>query len=226
MELNSTSSATSKIGYLIYGRNTSSQSKDSVKSQLRLIDKVTLSQEGNERASRSEAHGIDREPPLTGGSIKLDKQELSQLQQIKLRDGEVRSHEQAHLSAAGQYARGGASFTYQKGPDGVSYAVAGEVNIDVTKELSPEATIAKMQTIKRAALAPANPSGADRRVAAQANVKEAQARQELLQIQQEELLKGEFSSSDSKTTAALHDPEILASTYGSLKSILGDFMKN
>jgi hypothetical protein len=157
MELNSTSSATSKIGYLIYGRNTSSQSKDSVKSQLRLIDKVTLSQEGNERASRSEAHGIDREPPLTGGSIKLDKQELSQLQQIKLRDGEVRSHEQAHLSAAGQYARGGASFTYQKGPDGVSYAVAGEVNIDVTKELSPEATIAKMQTIKRAALAPANP---------------------------------------------------------------------
>lgn len=226
MELNSTSSATSKIGYLIYGRNTSSQSKDSVKSQLRLIDKVTLSQEGNERASRSEAHGIDREPPLTGGSIKLDKQELSQLQQIKLRDGEVRSHEQAHLSAAGQYARGGASFTYQKGPDGVSYAVAGEVNIDVTKELSPEATIAKMQTIKRAALAPANPSGADRRVAAQANVKKAQARQELLQIQQEELLKGEFSSSDSKTTAALHDPEILASTYGSLKSILGDFMKN
>jgi hypothetical protein len=222
MELNSTSSATSKIGYLIYGRNTSSQSKDSVKSQLRLIDKVTLSQEGNERASRSEAHGIDREPPLTGGSIKLDKQELSQLQQIKLRDGEVRSHEQAHLSAAGQYARGGASFTYQKGPDGVSYAVAGEVNIDVTKELSPEATIAKMQTIKRAALAPANPSGADRRIAAQANVKEAQARQELLQVQQEELLNGEFSSSDSKVTPALHDPEILASTYGSLKSILGD----
>jgi multidrug efflux pump subunit AcrA (membrane-fusion protein) len=222
MELNSTSSATNKIGYLIYGRNTSSQSKDSVKSQLRLIDKVTLSQEGKERASRSEAHDIDMEAPLTGGAINLDKQELSQLQQIKLRDGEVRTHEQAHLSAAGQYARGGASFTYQKGPDGVSYAVAGEVNIDVTKESSPEATIAKMQTIKRAALAPANPSGADRRIAAQANVKEAQARQELLQVQQEELLNGEFSSSDSKVTPALHDPEILASTYGSLKSILGD----
>jgi hypothetical protein len=222
MELTSTSSTTSKIGYFIYGRNTSSQSKDSVKSQLRLTDKVTLSQEAKERASRSETHGIGRETPLTGSSVKLDKQELSQLQQIKLRDGEVRTHEQAHLSAAGQYARGGASFTYQKGPDGVSYAVAGEVNIDVTKESSPEATIAKMQTIKRAALAPANPSGADRRIAAQANVKEAQARQELLQIQQEELLKGELSSSDSKVTPALHDPEILASTYGSLKSILGD----
>ncbi|MGB3224757.1 MAG: putative metalloprotease CJM1_0395 family protein [Desulforhopalus sp.] len=221
MVLNSPSPATSSSGYLVYGKTMSSRSEDSVKIQLRLIDKVTLSQEGKERASRSEAHAADEEAPFTEDATKRDTQDLSQLQQLKLRDTEVRTHEQAHLSAAGQYARGGASFTYQKGPDGGSYAVAGEVNIDVTKEPSPEATIAKMQTVKRAALAPANPSGADRRIAAQANVKEAQARQELLQIQQEEFLGGELSSSGNKTIPALNNPEIIASTYGSLKSILG-----
>lgn len=220
MELNSTSPATSSSGYLVYGRNTFSQPKDSVKNQIRLIDKVTLSQEGKEKNLQAEVHAIEGETTLTKDAIKLDKQDLSQLQQLKLRDTEVRTHEQAHLSAAGQYARGGASFTYQKGPDGGSYAVSGEVNIDVTKESSPEATISKMQTIKRAALAPANPSGADRRIAAQANVKEAQARQELLQIQQEEFLSGEFSSPGNKIPS-LHQPEIIASTYGSLKSILG-----
>jgi hypothetical protein len=36
-----------------------------------------------------------------------------------------------------------------------------------------------MQTVRKAALAPANPSGQDRSVAAAASAKEAQARQEL-----------------------------------------------
>ena len=112
-------------------------------------------------------------------SISLTDQELSQLRELQSRDTEVRSHEQAHLSAAGQYARGGASFTYQKGPDGNSYAIAGEVPIDLSAENDPRATIAKMRTVKRAALAPANPSSTDREVAAQATAKEARARQEL-----------------------------------------------
>lgn len=221
MELNSTASALNNSVHWIYDKNSPSQSKSSVKSrQLRVIDKVTLSHEGKERSSGAEAYAIDGKTALKGDALKLNKQDISQLQQLKLRDTEVRNHEQAHLSAAGQYARGGASFTYQKGPDGGSYAVSGEVNIDVTKESSPEATIAKMQTIKRAALAPANPSGADKRIAAQANVKEAQARQELLQIQQEEFLSAEVSASDNKGPA-LHNPEIISSAYGSLKSIIG-----
>ncbi len=221
MELNSTLSAIGTHAYWIYDSKTSSHSKDSNKNQSSVIDKVTLSQEGKERASMSKSHAIDKKNPSNEDAIILDKQNLSQLQQLKLRDVEVRTHEQAHLSAAGQYARGGASYTYRKGPDGGSYAVAGKVNIDVTKESSPEATIPKMQTIKRAALAPANPSGADRRIASQANVKEAQARQELLQVQQDEFLDGEFSASDNKVPS-LHNPEIISSTYGSIKSILGN----
>ncbi len=47
--------------------------------------------------------------------------ESKELRALQARDHEVRAHEQAHLGAAGQYARGGANFTYQHGPDGKSY---------------------------------------------------------------------------------------------------------
>lgn len=119
------------------------------KSPIIIGDTVDLSQEGREKAGQSEfLLGTD----TTAKDKSLDQKELAQLQQLKLRDTEVRNHEQAHLSAAGQFARGGASFTYRKGPDGASYAIGGEVGIDVSKESTPEATISKMQTIKRAAL--------------------------------------------------------------------------
>jgi hypothetical protein len=56
------------------------------------------------------------------------------------------------------------------------YAVGGEVQIDTSPAGSPEATIRKMQQIRRAALAPSQPSGTDRAVAAQASQIETQAR--------------------------------------------------
>ncbi len=109
----------------------------------------------------------------------LTDEELVKLTVLKQRDTEVRVHEQAHLSAAGAYAAGGASFSYTTGPNGKRYATGGEVPIDMTKEDSPAATILKMQTVRRAALAPANPSSADRAIAAQASSRELEAKSEL-----------------------------------------------
>ncbi|RPH40675.1 MAG: catalase, partial [Desulfobulbaceae bacterium] len=86
-----------------------------------------------------------------------------------------------------QYAEGGASFTFQRGPYGNSYAIGGEVPIDISSETTPEATILKMRTVRRAALAPAEPSGADRQIAAQASAKELQARQEIAEELQKDL---------------------------------------
>jgi hypothetical protein len=58
--------------------------------------------------------------------------------------------------------------------------VAGEVSIDVSPVANdPQATVNKAMAIRRAALAPADPSGADRRVAARARMMEAEARAEL-----------------------------------------------
>lgn len=111
----------------------------------------------------------------------LTKDEEIQVQDLKKRDQEVRAHEAAHKSAGGSYA-GAMSFEYQQGPDNKRYAIGGEVSIDTSSIAGdPSATIKKAQVIKRAALAPAKPSGQDRRVAASAMNMEQQARAELLE---------------------------------------------
>ena len=109
---------------------------------------------------------------------RLSEEEQRQVQQLKQRDQQVRAHERAHMAAGADLVQGGATFTFERGPDGRMYAVGGEVKIDTSGENDPDRTIRKMQQVKRAALAPAEPSGTDRAVAAQAGQAEAQARQE------------------------------------------------
>jgi hypothetical protein len=109
--------------------------------------------------------------------------ERDQIQELSARDREVRSHEQAHAAVAGQY---GSSPTYSfvRGPDGVSYAVGGEVKIDTSPiPGDPEATLRKAQQLRRAANAPADPSSQDSNVSAQAAQMEQQARAELREQQ-------------------------------------------
>lgn len=96
-------------------------------------------------------------------------EERQVLQQLQARDREVRAHELAHVAAGAGLVRSGASFAYQRGPDGRFYAVGGEVSIDTSAVPGdPAATARKAEQIMRAALAPAQPSGQDRAVAAQA----------------------------------------------------------
>ena len=96
----------------------------------------------------------------------LSEEEQKQIDELKSRDREVKTHEQAHIAAGGSYVKGGASYDYQTGPDGKQYAVGGSVNIDTSPvEGDPEATIGNDQVIIKAALAPAEPSGQDQKVA-------------------------------------------------------------
>lgn len=113
-------------------------------------------------------------------TVQLSDKAKAQLRSLQARDQQVRAHEQAHLAASGGLATSGASYTYQKGPDGVSYATGGEVSIDVSAGRTPQDTIARATTIRAAALAPSDPSGQDRAVAAAASQMEQQARAELL----------------------------------------------
>ena len=63
----------------------------------------------------------------------------------------------------------------------------GEVHLDSSEVRGdPEVTIRKMQIIRRAALAPRDPSPQDYRVAAEASRKEAEARRELMEARHEE----------------------------------------
>lgn len=112
-----------------------------------------------------------------------ERQESEQkvIEQLSARDREVRAHEQAHAAVGGQYASS-PTYTYQRGPDGVSYAIGGEVQIDTSPiPGDPEATLRKAEQIARAASAPAEPSGQDRAVAAQAAKMAQQARVEISQ---------------------------------------------
>jgi hypothetical protein len=113
------------------------------------------------------------------GRKELSDEEERQVDELKRIDKEVKTHEQAHLSAAGGYARGGAQYDYVTGPDGKRYASSGHVNLDVSPEKEPEATIRKAEIIRKAALAPANPSPSDRKIAADAAKMAADAQQEL-----------------------------------------------
>jgi hypothetical protein len=131
---------------------------------------------GKGKASADKANG---DSTTSSTNKDLTPEQKDEVEKLQKRDSDVRAHEQAHMAAAGAYVKGGATFSYQKGPDGKMYAIGGEVTIDTSPvKGDPRATIAKMETIKAAALAPADPSGQDRSVAAQAEVEEAQARQE------------------------------------------------
>lgn len=116
---------------------------------------------------------------LSDAAKQLSADDLRLIQKLAQRDRVVRAHEAAHLAAAGRYARGGANFTYQRGPNGVNYAIGGEVSLDTSSPSDPEQALAKAQQIRTAALAPTQPSGQDRAVAAQATQAAAQARVEI-----------------------------------------------
>ncbi len=141
-----------------------------------------------------------------GAIGELTEEEKKEVQQLKQRDTEVRRHEQAHLSAAGRYARGGANYTFTRGPDGRQYATGGEVSIDVSPARTPQATITKAQVVKAAALAPAEPSSQDRAVAAAAGKMENEARAELAKQRIEE------STQQGKETNPL-TPESVAKPF-------------
>ncbi|MFH0919915.1 MAG: putative metalloprotease CJM1_0395 family protein [Fibrobacterota bacterium] len=112
----------------------------------------------------------------SAGTKELSEEEKKEVEKLKATDREVRAHEQAHMAAGAGIVRGGPHYEYQKGPDGQTYAVGGEVSIDTSEGKTPVDTMMKMQRVRAAALAPANPSGQDLSVAAQASSKEAEAR--------------------------------------------------
>ena len=117
----------------------------------------------------------------SGARQELPEDEQQQVKELAARDREVKAHEMAHKAAGGGLA-GAVSYEFTTGPDGKRYATGGEVSIDTSKVPGdPQATLLKANRIRSAALAPAEPSGQDRKVAAQAARMAAEARMELTQ---------------------------------------------
>lgn len=162
-----------------------------------------------EQESVSTEDGEESAGAAATADLQLSESEQDEVAQLSARDREVRAHEAAHSNAGGRFA-GAPSYTFKRGPDGNSYAVGGEVSIDVAPIAgNPEATIQKAQIVRRAALAPAQPSSQDRAVAAEAASIELAARQELLaaQAEQSQSADSELGSSQQAVQSSDIEPE-------------------
>lgn len=165
---------------------------ENIKYRTDLSDTVTPNSEHEDKVSETrQVRTMPGQEEVGPDGQKRDSLELTQeaeeIRKLQARDREVRAHEAAHAAAGGAYA-GAASFTYERGPDGTSYAVGGEVSIDVSAiPGDPEATLQKAVQVRSAALAPAEPSAQDMKVAQRAQAMAAEARGELASQQNKEL---------------------------------------
>ncbi|MET1077136.1 MAG: putative metalloprotease CJM1_0395 family protein [Pseudomonas sp.] len=149
-----------------------------------------------------------------GAQTAEQQRELQEIQNLSSRDREVRLHEQAHAAVGGGYT-GSPTYSFKRGPDGKSYAVDGEVSVDASPVANdPAATLRKMAVVLRAALAPAEPSGQDRQVAAQAQAQASQARVDLAEEQrataEAETEADSAKAEEDKKAAAKADAEATA----------------
>lgn len=153
-------------------------------------------QDGGAETAKTNSSGEDVDE---NGLTEADRR---QVEQLKQRDREVKEHERAHAAAGGGIA-GQPNYKYATGPDGNQYAVAGEVRIDTSPVRgNPEATIRKLEQVKRAALAPREPSGQDRRVAANAEAGITAARREATAQRREEAQENGEGRAAGETEAA------------------------
>lgn len=164
----------------------------------------------SDQQASSEQQSAEQEQ--TEQQAKAEQQELRELQ---ARDQEVRAHEQAHATVGGRYA-GTPSYEYQQGPDGRRYAVGGEVQIDLAPIANdPQATIQKMQQVKAAALAPAEPSAADRSIASEATNRLLQAHADLIAERSQQLNSATSSPAEPETSSPLSAASPAANTVDS-----------
>jgi len=121
--------------------------------QQAIIDRVVA----EERARKNTGAAVD--------SDRLTGRERHLVDQLAARDRVVREHEMRHFYAGRPYTAL-PEYWYVVGPDGRRYAVTGLVRLDrALVPGDPEASIAKLEILKRAALAPLDPSAEDRRIA-------------------------------------------------------------
>ncbi len=140
----------------------------------------TISEQSSEKESSAlTGRGQIGREPNKADEEQQKTEEKNAVRELQKNDREVRAHEQAHAAALGPYKKGGPKYQFERGPDGRQYAVGGLVPVDLSPEKTPEETRRKAQTIRRAALAPKDPSGADYQVAAKAAQMEATARAEI-----------------------------------------------
>lgn len=147
--------------------------------------------------------------PKSKTGEELTTAEKMLISKLQARDLQVRAHEQAHMSAGAGLA-GSARYTYQEGPDGKMYAIGGEVPISIPASKTPEEAIANARKVRAAALAPADPSPQDYKVAATATMMEMKAQMQLREQEAKKLEENNGEKSNSKANNYIEEPPIIS----------------
>lgn len=99
------------------------------------VQQTDYSQKPPAASTTNSDHDVQKDPTLkTGASTstgdkktgEISESDLKVISELRQRDAEVRTHEAAHLAAAGSIATGGASFEYQQGPTEFSMQLAAK----------------------------------------------------------------------------------------------------
>lgn len=154
----------------------------------------------NTQSTDEESKQKDFTAPEAPNGEKLDEGEQQYVRELAAIDANVRAHEAAHIGAGAGVVSGGATFGYTRGPDGKMYATSGEVPISMKEGRTPEETIQNARQIVSAAMAPADPSPQDYKVAASATQMEIQARSEQAREQTEEIKEQTKDSDNTQNT--------------------------
>ncbi len=101
------------------------------------------------------------------------------IEQLKSRDKEVRIHEMSHSTNPELIKIGSAQFDYTIGPDGKAYATGGRVTLSTGSSKTPEEALAKAEALKRASMAPGEPSSQDFQALNAAQSMEYEARNQI-----------------------------------------------
>lgn len=126
-----------------------------------------------------------------------DSSEQNTIEELKRRDKEVRAHESAHGGDPRLVKIGAAQFDYTIGPDGKAYATGGRVTLSTGSARTPEEALSKAEALKKAAMAPGEPSSKDFQALNSAVAMEFEARN---QIYRDKNQKDEKNSSLLKGT--------------------------
>lgn len=150
----------------------------------------------NSSLKNEDSQKQNKEQTQMVNGVELDAKQIQQVRELQSIDRNVRAHEAAHQAAGGGLA-GAASFTFTKGPDNQMYATAGEVPIKMRKGRTPEETIANARQIASAAMAPADPSPQDFKVATNASKMEFEARAEATKLKAQKIKEQEEKNKEN-----------------------------
>lgn len=174
-------------------------------------ERQSAASEDDSEQVRAEAQAQQQAQKAKTEEAKLQS-DIETIRELAARDREVKSHEQAHQAVGGQYA-GAMEFSYTQGPDGKRYATAGEVGISVGPVPNdPEATLRKAEQVRRAALAPAEPSAQDRQVAALATQLSIEAQIDIRQMERQMAEQSEGERSEQREIQNDDSSKVEAST--------------